>query len=79
MGDVLSGVCGALMAQGLRPDLAGAVGLYLSGRAARLADRGAGLLPSDVSERIPHILVEKTDVRTKLPFPFVLLDAEEAQ
>ena len=79
MGDMLSGVCGALMAQGLRPDLAGAVGLYLSGRAARLADRGAGLLPSDVSERIPHILVEKTDVRTKLPFPFVLLDAEEAQ
>tara|TARA_Y100001970_G_scaffold286540_1_gene408947 strand:+ start:3955 stop:5529 length:1575 start_codon:yes stop_codon:yes gene_type:complete len=79
MGDMLSGVCGALMAQGLEPTIAGAVGLYLCGRAARISERGAGLMPSDVSERIPDVLLEKTDVRGNLPFPFVVFDAEADQ
>ena len=79
MGDMLSGVCGALMAQGLEPTVAGAVGLYLSGRAARICERGAGLMPSDVSERIPDVLKEKTDLRSNLPFPFVVFDAEADQ
>lgn len=58
MGDTLTGVCAALMAQALEPATAGAVGLYLTGRAAALADRGAGLIPSDVARKIPDALAE---------------------
>ena len=79
MGDALAGVCGALMAQGLWPDLAGALGLYLSGRAARLAARGAGLMPSDVSNLLPVALTETQPSESDLPFPFVLFDAEPAR
>jgi len=79
MGDTLSGACGALMAQGLPPHLAGAVGLYLSGRAARLAARGAGLTPSDVSDHLPDALTETEIPVTDLPFPFVILDTEPAR
>lgn len=79
MGDTLAGTCGALMAQGLPAHLAGAVGLYLSGRAARLAARGAGLTPSDVSEHLPAALTETTVAATDLPFPFVIFDAEAAR
>ena len=79
MGDTLSGVCGALMAQGLEPEVAGSVGLYLSGRAARRAARGAGLTPSDVSEHLPDVLTETTEAETDLPFSFVIFDAEAAR
>ncbi len=79
MGDALSGVCGALMAQGLEPEVAGSVGLYLSGRAARRAARGAGLTPSDVSEHLPDVLTETTEAETDLPFSFVIFDAEAAR
>lgn len=79
MGDTLSGVCGALMAQGLEPAVAGSVGLYLSGRAAQRAARGAGLTPSDVSEHLPDVLTETAEAETDLPFPFVLFDAEAAR
>jgi hydroxyethylthiazole kinase-like uncharacterized protein yjeF len=40
-GDVLSGLAGALLAQGLSPAEAGAVGAYLHGLAGRLAAAGA--------------------------------------
>ena len=39
-GDVLSGGCGALLAQGLDPLDAGSVGAHVHGRAGRLASRG---------------------------------------
>lgn len=76
MGDMLSGVCGALLAQGLNTHVAGAVGLYLSGRAAKLAGRGAGLTPSDVSAHLPDVLTETARAETELPFAFVIFDAE---
>src|SRR5262249_56934671 len=41
-GDVLSGLAGALLAQGLSPAEAGAAGAYLHGMAGRLAAAGAG-------------------------------------
>jgi hydroxyethylthiazole kinase-like uncharacterized protein yjeF len=41
-GDVLSGLAGALLAQGLAPAQAGLVGAYLHGLAARLAASPAG-------------------------------------
>lgn len=79
MGDSLSGVCGALLAQGVEPHIAGALGLYLSGRAAVMAARGAGLTPSAVSDHLPAALVERVPARTDLPLPFVLFDAEAAR
>ena len=42
-GDVLSGLAGALLAQGLLPPQAAIVAAYLHGLAARLAAAGAGL------------------------------------
>ena len=57
-GDVLSGVIGALLAQGLTPSPAARVGVYLHGMAGdvvrdRLGD--AGLLASDLSDVIPVV------------------------
>jgi len=43
-GDVLSGVCGSLMAQGLSPFDAGRVGAFLHGMAGRFASEGADVL-----------------------------------
>ena len=53
MGDVLTGVCGALLAQGLAPHATGCVAAWVCGRAAELAVERQGrsqesLLPSDL-------------------------------
>ena len=88
MGDTLAGVCGTLLAQGLAPATAGAVGLYLTGRAARLAAKGVSLTPSDVIERISDAITEAGSLETAsagpgvgatLDFPFVLFDADPAR
>jgi hydroxyethylthiazole kinase-like uncharacterized protein yjeF len=52
-GDVLSGACGALLAQGLDPLHAGAVGAYLHGLAADLAADGASTSAAQVLECWP--------------------------
>ncbi len=57
-GDVLAGVVGALLAQGLSPSSAARVGVYLHGMAGdlvreRLGD--AGLLASDLCEAVPIV------------------------
>lgn len=79
MGDTLSGVCGALLAQGLNPGDAGAVGLYLTGRAARLAGKGVSLTPSDVAEHLPDALTESFEADVSpLDLPFVIFDAHAA-
>jgi NAD(P)H-hydrate epimerase len=58
MGDVLSGVAGALLAVGAAPREAAALALFYAGRAAELAGRGRGLLPRDVAEALPAALAE---------------------
>ncbi len=78
MGDVLSGVCAGLMAQGLEPGKAGSVGLYLAGRAARLAGRGAALTPSDVLRWLPEALSEPRKAYSDLSMPFITFDADPA-
>lgn len=58
-GDVLTGVIGALMAQGLKPEEAAVAGVYLHGMAGDLAaqDIGeVGLVASDLLERLPQAL-----------------------
>jgi ADP-dependent NAD(P)H-hydrate dehydratase / NAD(P)H-hydrate epimerase len=52
-GDVLSGLAGALLAQGLDPVRAAAAGAYLHGIAARLAAEGAPIGASDVIGALP--------------------------
>lgn len=75
MGDVLTGVAGALLARGLRGPDAATVALHLTGRAAAMAVRGGeALLPSDVVGALPGALEERGEGNTDLDLPFVLLD-----
>jgi NAD(P)H-hydrate epimerase len=79
MGDALTGVCASLMAQGLGPRESGAVALFITGRAARLAGRGAGLVPSDVIRWLPEALAERDEGVSDLDLPFVVFDADPAR
>lgn len=79
MGDTLTGVCAALFAQGVEPVTAASLGLYLLGRAALLAGRGAGLTPSDVVRWLPEALTETGVCHTDLDLPFVTFDADSAR
>lgn len=79
MGDVLTGVCGALLAQGCSPRDAGGVGLHLTGRSAVLAGRGKALVPSDVVRWLPEALAEEGEGRSDLDLPAVLLDLDAAR
>lgn len=54
-GDVLAGIIGALLAQGVQPFDAAAAGAYLHGAAARLGHR-RGLIASDLIDLIPLAL-----------------------
>lgn len=72
MGDLLAGLAGALLAQRLDPQRAGAVALALSGRAAELAGRGRALLPRDVAEALGAALLAPDP--NPLALPGVLLD-----
>jgi NAD(P)H-hydrate epimerase len=57
-GDVLSGVIGALLAQGLEPGPAARLGVFLHGTAGDIVrDRigDAGLLASDLPDSIPLV------------------------
>lgn len=76
MGDVLTGVCAGLMAQGLGPREAGAVGLYLTGRSATVAGRGKALTPLDVVRWLPDALAEEGAGVSALGLPFVILDLD---
>jgi NAD(P)H-hydrate epimerase len=79
MGDVLTGVCGGLLAQGCPPREAGAVGLYLTGRAAVLAGRGKALMPGDLVRWLPEALAERGPGVSDLGLPFVVLDLDAAR
>jgi NAD(P)H-hydrate epimerase len=79
MGDVLTGVCAGLMAQGVPPREAGALGLYLTGRAAVVAGRGKSLTPPDVLRWLPDALGERGSGADELRLPFVLLDLDRAR
>jgi len=79
MGDVLTGVCGGLAAQGCAPRDAGALGLYLTGRAAAVAGRGKALTPGDVVRWLPQALAERGEGESELGLPFVLFDLDPAR
>lgn len=75
-GDVLAGVIGSLLAQGVPARDAAGVALWTSGRAARLADRGGGLLPSDIVDHLPHAFREEGPGETELPLAGLLFDQD---
>jgi NAD(P)H-hydrate epimerase len=55
-GDVLTGIIGGLMAQGLTPELAGCCGVYIHGRAGEVVTQelgDAGTLATDLIEHLP--------------------------
>jgi ADP-dependent NAD(P)H-hydrate dehydratase / NAD(P)H-hydrate epimerase len=55
-GDVLGGLCGALLAAGLTPYDAGSVGSWLHGAAATLASGGGPLSAPDVATALPRVI-----------------------
>lgn len=55
-GDVLAGVCGALLAAGLDPFDAGSVGAWLHGAAAVSAGLGGPVVAGDVAAALPGLL-----------------------
>lgn len=61
-GDVLAGVIGSLLAQGLTPYRAAVVGAYLHGTAGKIAfevtGNAAGVIASDIAELIPAAINE---------------------
>jgi ADP-dependent NAD(P)H-hydrate dehydratase / NAD(P)H-hydrate epimerase len=54
-GDVLAGLCGALLAAGLHPFDAGSVGSWLHGAAAVAAGRGGPVTAPDVAAALPTV------------------------
>ncbi len=54
-GDVLAGLCGALLAAGLDPLDAGSVGSWVHGAAAELAGHGGPVTAPDVAAAVPEV------------------------
>lgn len=54
-GDVLAGLCGALLAAGLAPFDAGSVGAWVHGAAATMAGRGGPVTATDVAAAVPGV------------------------
>ncbi|MCA9736704.1 MAG: hypothetical protein KC645_03695, partial [Gemmatimonadetes bacterium] len=73
MGDVLAGVAGAGLAQGLDPFRAAGLALHDCGRAHRRVGLGVSLVPSDLIESLPHVL-RLPPPSSPLGLPFVTLD-----
>jgi hydroxyethylthiazole kinase-like uncharacterized protein yjeF len=71
-GDVLSGLVGTALAQGLEPDAAAGLGAQALGRAADLAARrqtARGMRPMDVVQAIPDLWREWEVLRVARPAP----------
>ena len=69
MGDVLSGIIGGFLAQGLSPWQACCLGVYSHGLAAdRLAiETRAGYLASEVAHELPYVLDELRNYEQNIP------------
>jgi len=79
MGDVLSGVISAFLAQGCLPHEAASLGLFTSGRAAARTSLGVSLTPEDVVEGLPGALKERGNGHSDLDLPFLLFDQDPAR
>ena len=63
-GDVLAGIIAGLLAKGVSPLYAGAVGAYINGLAGDLAfkEKGLHLYATDIIDKIPDVMLEYDDV-----------------
>jgi len=61
-GDVLAGIAGGLLAQGMAAPLAAASAAWIQGRAAELA--GPGLIAEDLPNRVPDVIAELAELRS---------------
>ena len=77
MGDQLAGVIGAMMAAGVEPRMAAALGLFYSGRAADIAARGRALSPRDVTANLARAFADPGPSEPPLGFPFITFDQPE--
>jgi len=57
-GDVLAGICGSLLAQGIEPFLVAQAAAFINGKAGEIAAKkfGPGLTATDLIEAIPEVL-----------------------
>ena len=57
-GDVLAGICGSLLAQGVEPFSAAKAAAFINGRAGEMVaeDKGPGLLATDLIEVLPKVI-----------------------
>jgi NAD(P)H-hydrate epimerase len=71
MGDVLTGISGGLLAQGLAPGDALRAAVYLHGLAGDVAATGrpVGLLAGDLAEAVPEALRRLRDEPPAVPGP----------
>ena len=76
IGDVLTGVAGAFLAQGVEPSTAGGLALFHCGRAAVRAARGAGMSPEDIVGALPDALAELGPGTTDLGLSCVTFDLD---
>ena len=76
MGDLLTGFAGALLAQGLKPACAGALSLYMVGRAAVNTGLGPSLIPTDILPKLAEVWQEEGSGETDLDLPFVVFDQD---
>jgi NAD(P)H-hydrate epimerase len=74
MGDQLSGVIGAMLAAGLAPRAAAAVGLFYGGRAGDIAGLGRSLTPTDVTDHMAKAFAHPGPPSSPLGFPFITFD-----
>lgn len=78
MGDQLAGVVGGLMAAGAPVRTAAGTGLFYGGRAARIAQRGRSLTPTDVSDHMSAAFADPGPEESTLRLPFVTFDQPAA-
>jgi hydroxyethylthiazole kinase-like uncharacterized protein yjeF len=64
-GDVLAGIVGSLLSQGLEPGEAAELGAWINGRAGEKAaeDYGDAALATDIIEKVPEVLMESATAR----------------
>jgi ADP-dependent NAD(P)H-hydrate dehydratase / NAD(P)H-hydrate epimerase len=74
MGDQLAGVVGAMLAAGLAPRDAAAVGLFYSGRAGDIAGKGRALSPRDVTDHLATAFADPGPAESPLGLPFITFD-----
>jgi NAD(P)H-hydrate epimerase len=74
MGDQIAGVIGGFMAAGSPARTAAALGLFYAGRAARIAQRGRSLKPTDVTDCLSDAFADPGPHESSLRLPFITFD-----